>query len=150
MEEEARALTDRENHDGGQEVTTDHTGPFRNRRLEPIAAHARKIWPNFVRKATSTSVKSPKEPQTVGAQPRWGRGRPAYEGAAGTSQVSSTLALPFPPRATAANSPFLLSRRPIQAMDPAKIDGFVQVLSRLPRPMWDRASHDDRLAAMMW
>ena len=58
----------------------------------------------------------------------------------------------FLPRATAANSPFrfVVLDDPIQAMDPAKIDGFVQVLSELAATHQVIVfSHDDRLASVI-
>lgn len=54
----------------------------------------------------------------------------------------------FLPRATAANSPFrfVVLDDPIQAMDPAKVDGFVRVLTRLAEERQVIVfSHDDRL-----
>jgi hypothetical protein len=58
----------------------------------------------------------------------------------------------FLPRATAANSPFrfVVLDDPIQAMDPAKIDGFVQVLSEIAQTHQVIVfSHDDRLASVI-
>ena len=56
----------------------------------------------------------------------------------------------FLPRATSASSPFrfVVLDDPIQAMDPAKIDGFVQVLSEFAQTHQVIVfSHDDRLAS---
>ena len=54
----------------------------------------------------------------------------------------------FIPRATSADSPFrfLVLDDPIQAMDPSKIDGFLQVLTKLAED-WQVVvfTHDDRL-----
>ena len=58
----------------------------------------------------------------------------------------------FLPRATAAHSPFrfVVLDDPIQAMDPAKIDGFVQVLSEIAQTHQVIVfSHDDRLASVI-
>ena len=66
-------------------------------------------------------------------------------------QHALALAL-FLPRATAANSPFrfVVLDDPIQAMDPAKIDGFVQVLSEVAQTHQVIVfSHDDRLASVI-
>lgn len=55
----------------------------------------------------------------------------------------------FIPRATTPNSPFrfIVLDDPIQAMDPAKIDGFIRVLSTLAETRQVVVfSHDDRLA----
>lgn len=55
----------------------------------------------------------------------------------------------FIPRATTPNSPFrfIVLDDPIQAMDPAKIDGFIRVLSMLAATRQVVVfSHDDRLA----
>ena len=58
----------------------------------------------------------------------------------------------FLPRATAADSPFrfVVLDDPIQAMDPAKIDGFVQVLAEIAQTHQVIVfSHDDRLASVI-
>lgn len=58
----------------------------------------------------------------------------------------------FLPRATAAARPFrfVVLDDPIQAMDPAKIDGFVQVLSDIAQTHQVIVfSHDDRLASVI-
>ena len=58
----------------------------------------------------------------------------------------------FLPRATAADSPFrfVVLDDPIQAMDPAKIDGFVQVLADIAQTHQVIVfSHDDRLASVI-
>src|SRR6185312_3515289 len=58
----------------------------------------------------------------------------------------------FLPRATATQSPFrfVVLDYPIQAMDPSKIDGFLQVLAEIAKTRQVIVfSHDDRLASLI-
>lgn len=126
---------------------------LRNQRLEPLGDQAREIW-SMLRQESNVDL---------GAITLQGNGtrrcvelRAEVDGEpAGALGVMSqgelhalALAL-FIPRATAADSPFrfVVLDDPIQAMDPAKVDGFVEVLASVAK---DRQvvvfSHDDRLA----
>lgn len=130
------------------------SGPFRNKRLEAIAAQARKIW-GQLRQESNVDLGS------ITLEGSATRRRAVLEGAV---DGEPTKALPvmsqgelhalalalFIPRATAASSPFqfIVLDDPIQAMDPAKIDGFVQVLSEIAQTRQVIVfSHDDRLAS---
>ena len=133
---------------------TEHAADLRNERLAPLADQARKIWAELRQESnvdlgsitltgTRTSRKALLE-ASVDGQP------------AGALSVMSqgelhalALAL-FIPRATTPSSPFrfIVLDDPIQAMDPAKIDGFVKVLASLAKTRQVIVfSHDDRLAA---
>ncbi|NMN97845.1 AAA family ATPase [Antrihabitans stalactiti] len=133
---------------------TEHAADLRNQRLAPLADQARKIWAELRQESnvdlgsitltgTRTSRKAMLE-ASVDGQP------------AGALSVMSqgelhalALAL-FIPRATTPSSPFrfIVLDDPIQAMDPAKIDGFVKVLASLAKTRQVIVfSHDDRLAA---
>ncbi|MGB3356828.1 MAG: ATP-binding protein [Mycobacterium sp.] len=131
-----------------------HAGPFRNQRLESIAAHARKIWGQLRQESnvdlgsitlagTNTRRKAVLEGtvdgESIKALPVMSQGE----------LHALALAL-FLPRATSIDSPFrfVVLDDPIQAMDPAKIDGFVQVLSEIAQTHQVIVfSHDDRLAS---
>jgi DNA repair exonuclease SbcCD ATPase subunit len=108
---------------------------LRNQQLQPLAARSRKIWA-MLRQESNVDL---------GAITLDGQGtrrhvelRAEVDGQqAGALSVMSqgelhalALAL-FLPRATAESSPFrfVVLDDPIQAMDPAKVDGFVQVLA---------------------
>lgn len=127
---------------------------LRNERLAPLADQARQIWAELRQESNvdlgaitldgqNTRRRVILQAQVDGAQ--------ADSGLAVLSQGelhALALAL-FLPRATALASPlrFVVLDDPIQAMDPAKIDGFVRVLAGLAV---DRQvvvlSHDDRLS----
>lgn len=125
---------------------------LRNRALEPLAEKARNIWATLRQESnvdlggvqldgngTSRRVKLLAEVDGMQA------------GALGVMSQGELHALAlalFLPRATMKDSPFrfIVLDDPIQAMDPAKVDGLVQVLAELAH---DRQvvvmSHDDRL-----
>jgi hypothetical protein len=129
-------------------------GDLRNQRLAPLADRAREIWALLRQEsnvdlgairlegnATRRRVELMAEVDGVDA------------GALGVMSQGELHALAlslFLPRATAPDSPFrfVVLDDPIQAMDPAKVQGFVQVLQELAE---DRQvivlSHDDRLPA---
>ena len=127
---------------------------LRNERLAPLADQARQIWAELRQEsnvdlgAITLDGQKNRRRVTLRAQVD---GTQADSGLAVLSQGelhALALAL-FLPRATATASPlrFVVLDDPIQAMDPAKIDGFVRVLGRLAV---DRQvivlSHDDRLS----
>lgn len=130
-----------------------HSEELRNERLRPISEGARAIW-GQLRQESNVEIAD------ISLQGSRNRRRAVLAGAvdgqpAGALSVMSqgelhalALAL-FLPRATAAASPFrfVVLDDPIQAMDPAKIDGFLNVLTGIAQ---DRQvivfSHDDRLA----
>jgi recombinational DNA repair ATPase RecF len=134
----------------------DHTGPFRNMRLETIAAQARKIWGQLRQESNvdlgdiTLQGTATRRRAVLGGSVD---GQPTKALSVMSQGELHALALAlFLPRATAAKSPFrfVVLDDPIQAMDPAKIDGFVHVLSEIAQTHQVIVfSHDDRLASMI-
>ncbi|MGC5027604.1 AAA family ATPase [Tsukamurella sp. DT100] len=131
----------------------ENAGTLRGRRLAPIVDQARAIWARL-RQESDVDL------GTIELEGSATRRRAELRGTvdgkpAGTLSVMSqgelhalALAL-FIPRATAAASPFrfLVLDDPIQAMDPAKVAGFLDVLQDLAAERQVIVfSHDDRLA----
>jgi len=126
---------------------------LKNERLAPISREAAQIWEDLRQESnvelaglrlegTHTrrhlSIDAAVDGQEVGALAVMSQGE--------LHALALTL---FLPRATLADSPFrfVVLDDPVQAMDPAKVNGLVAVLSRIAR---DRQvivfTHDDRLA----
>lgn len=134
----------------------DHAEIFRNRRLEPIAAQARRIWSELRQESNvdlgdiTLKGTGTKRRVILGGSVD---GQPTHALTVMSQGELHALALAlFLPRATAADSPFrfVVLDDPIQAMDPAKIDGFVQVLSEIAKTHQVIVfSHDDRLASVI-
>lgn len=127
---------------------------LRNERLEPLATEARRIWAELRQESDVDLGAITLEGQNTKRRVilRADVDGTAADSALGVMSQGELHALAlalFLPRATAPTSPFrfVVLDDPIQAMDPAKIDGFVRVLARLAT---DRQvivlSHDDRLA----
>ncbi|MFT4127590.1 MAG: AAA family ATPase [Gordonia sp. (in: high G+C Gram-positive bacteria)] len=127
---------------------------LRQRRLDPIADQARAIW-------GSLKQESNVELGTISLTGSATKRRAILQGKVDGTEVGAlsvmsqgelhalALAL-FIPRATSPASPFrfLVLDDPIQAMDPAKIDGFLAVLADLATTRQVIVfSHDDRLPA---
>ena len=135
---------------------TDHALPFRNLRLKPIAAQARKIWSQLRQESNVDLGDITLEGTATRRRAQLGGlvdGKPTKALSVMSQGELHALALAlFLPRATALKSPFrfLVLDDPIQAMDPAKIDGFVQVLSEIAETHQVVVfSHDDRLASVI-
>jgi hypothetical protein len=135
---------------------TDNAVPFRNLRLQPIAAQARKIWGQLRQESNVDLGEITLEGTATRRRAILGGsvdGEPTKALSVMSQGELHALALAlFLPRATAANSPFrfVVLDDPIQAMDPAKIDGFVQVLSEIAKTHQVIVfSHDDRLASVI-
>ncbi len=134
----------------------DHAASFRNLRLEPIAAQARKIWGELRQESnvdlgdiTLEGTATRRRASLSGSVD--GKPTKALSVMSQGEQHALALAL-FLPRAMAADSPFrfIVLDDPVQAMDPAKIDGFVQVLSEVAQTHQVIVfSHDDRLASVI-
>ncbi|ULN42473.1 AAA family ATPase [Mycolicibacterium crocinum] len=127
---------------------------LRGRRLAPVVDQAREIW-GRMRHESNVDLGG------ISLEGSANRRKAVVEGSvdgvpAGALSVMSqgelhalALAL-FIPRATTPDSPFrfLVLDDPIQAMDPAKIDGFLDVLVELSKTRQVIVfSHDDRLPA---
>ena len=157
IEEEARALDSTvKTMTAAKKWMADHAIEFRNLRLEPVAAQARKIW-SQLRQESNVDLGDITLQGT-------GTRRRAILGGSVDGQPTKALSVMsqgelhalalalFLPRATAQDSPFrfVVLDDPIQAMDPAKIDGFVQVLSEIAMTHQVIVfSHDDRLASVI-
>jgi recombinational DNA repair ATPase RecF len=135
---------------------TDHGSPFRNVRLKPIAAQARKIWSQLRQESNVELGDITLEGTATRRRAQLGGlvdGQPTKALSVMSQGELHALALAlFLPRATALKSPFrfIVLDDPIQAMDPAKIDGFVQVLSEIAQTHQVIVfSHDDRLASVI-
>ena len=130
----------------------DATSDLRNARLAPLAHHARGIWASL-RQQSNVDLGAFRLPGTA-TQRRvvldvsvddTGR-RPGGDEPGRNPRARAEL---FLPRATMPESPFrfLIIDDPVQAMDPAKVDGLARVLERAAA---DRQvmvfTHDNRLA----
>lgn len=127
---------------------------LRERRLAPVVDQAREIW-GWMRHESNVDLGG------ISLEGSANRRKAVVEGSvdgvpAGALSVMSqgelhalALAL-FIPRSTTPDSPFrfLVLDDPIQAMDPAKIGGFLEVLAELSKTRQVIVfSHDDRLPA---
>jgi recombinational DNA repair ATPase RecF len=154
-ERQARASDDRlKAMNAAKKWVIDNGIEFRNMRLKPIAAQARQIWSQLRQESnvdlaeitlagTATKRKAVLE-GSVDGQPAQ-----ALSVMSQGEQNAVALAL-FLPRATSVKSPFrfVVLDDPIQAMDPAKIDGFVHILTDIASTHQVVVfSHDDRLAS---
>ena len=125
---------------------------IRNSRLEPIAEQARAIWAQLrqesnvdlgaIRLAGSGPKRQLQIDVTVDGS------RSAALGVMSQGEVNALALSIFLPRATLPESPFrfLSIDDPVQAMDPAKVDGFARVLEDVSkRRQVVVFTHDDRL-----
>ncbi|WP_101948000.1 AAA family ATPase [Mycobacterium sp. 3519A] len=157
MEEEARVLDATvKTMTAAKKWMSDHAGQFRNLRLEPIAVQAREIWSQLRQESNVDLGEITLEGTATRRRATLGGsvdGQPTKALSVMSQGEKHALALAlFLPRATAPASPFrfVVLDDPIQAMDPAKIDGFVQVLSGIARTHQVIVfSHDDRLASVI-
>ena len=135
---------------------TDNGTDFRNMRLKPIAAQARHIW-SLLRQESNVELgditlagTATKRRVILGGSVD-GKPTQALSVMSQGEQNAVALAL-FLPRATSPKSPFrfIVLDDPIQAMDPAKIDGFVRVMAEIAQTHQVVVfSHDDRLASVI-
>ncbi|QTX05670.1 AAA family ATPase [Agromyces archimandritae] len=131
----------------------DADGRLKNERLDPIATQAAEIW-DLLRQESNVEIDGLRLEGSNTTRRAVIRTKVDDEEANGVTVLSQgelhalALAL-FLPRATMAESPFrfVVLDDPVQAMDPAKVDGLVQVLGRIAV---DRQvivfSHDNRFA----
>ncbi|WP_166902464.1 AAA family ATPase [Mycobacterium sp. DL440] len=157
LEEQARAVDDELTAvAAAKKWVNEHAAAFRNLRLKPIAAQARDIWHRLRQESNVDLVEISLEGTST-------RRKVVLEGSVDGKPTKAlsvmsqgelhalALAL-FLPRATSAKSPFrfVVLDDPIQAMDPSKIDGFVQVLCEIAKTHQVIVfSHDDRLASVI-
>lgn len=132
----------------------DATVHLRNQRLAPLADQARKIWAKL-RQESNVDLGAFR--LAGSANRRQLELDVEIDGAPGAALATmsqgeiNALALSiFLPRATMANSPFrfLVIDDPVQAMDPAKVDGLARVLHEVAASRQVVVfTHDNRLAA---
>ncbi len=135
---------------------TDNGTEFRNLRLKPIAAQAREIWAQLRQESNVdlgdiTLAGTATKRKAVLSGSVDGQATQALSVMSQGEQNAVALAL-FLPRATSVKSPFrfVVLDDPVQAMDPAKIDGFVRILTDIGRTHQVIVfSHDDRLASVV-
>lgn len=125
---------------------------LRNQRLAPLAEEARRIWAALRQESNvdlgAVTLVGQGNRRSVGLRAEVDGAEAGALGVMSQGELHALALALFLPRATLPDSPFrfLVLDDPIQAMDPAKVDGFVRVLSRFAQ---DRQvvvlSHDDRL-----
>ncbi|MFN0281304.1 MAG: AAA family ATPase [Kineosporiaceae bacterium] len=129
-----------------------NTNELRNARLAPLADRARQIWSMLRQESnvdlgalTLEGANTRRRVELVASVD--GQDAGAF-GVMSQGELHVLALALFLPRATAADSPFgfLVIDDPVQAMDPAKVDGLAQVLQQAAQ---DRQvvvlTHDDRL-----
>lgn len=157
LEREARAVEEQLTRvDAARSWLTGHIDVLRDERLAPIGDQARRIW-SMLRQESNVDIgritlegRATRRKATIEASVD-GQSTGALSVMSQGELHALTLAL-FIPRATTEGSPFrfLVLDDPIQAMDPAKIDGFVDVLVDLAATRQVVVfSHDDRLPAAL-
>lgn len=140
-------------HEQAQKWLRTHDRDLKNARLRPIADEAMEIW-SLLRQESNVEIAG-LELEGSNTQRRVAiTSRVDGDEAPGMTVLSQgelhalALAL-FLPRATVADSPFrfVVLDDPVQAMDPSKVDGLLDVLTRIAkRRQVVVFSHDDRLA----
>ncbi|WP_259468221.1 hypothetical protein [Rhodococcus sp. SBT000017] len=154
LETEARGVDETvKNVEAAKKWIASHTQDLRDQRLAPIAEQARTIWAELRQESNVDlgainllGVNTSRRVELTGSVD--GVESPALSVMSQGELHALALAL-FIPRATTPDSPFrfVVLDDPIQAMDPAKIDGFIKVLSSLATTRQVIVfSHDDRLA----
>ncbi len=132
----------------------ENAGELRNERITPLAEQARKIWAELRQESNvdlgairlegqNTSRRVTLQADVDGAQTE------AF-GVMSQGELQALSLAIFIPRATSPESPFrfIVLDDPIQAMDPSKIDGFLEVLTDLAKDHQVVVfTHDDRLPA---
>ena len=132
----------------------DAIGDLRNQRLAPIARRAQEIWDQLRHESDITLEGI----ELTGSSTRRAVDiRVTIEGVSGAAlgvmsqgEVNALALSVFLPRATLPASPFrfLVIDDPVQAMDPAKVDGLATVLAEVARTRQVIVfTHDDRLTA---
>jgi recombinational DNA repair ATPase RecF len=132
---------------------TDATDDLRNARLEPLAGHSREIWAKLrhesnvdlgaFRLVGSVTRRSVELDVNIDGTPG------AALGVMSQGEINALALSIFLPRATMTESPFrfLVIDDPVQAMDPAKVDGLARVLAGVAASRQVIVfTHDNRLA----
>jgi ABC-type lipoprotein export system ATPase subunit len=132
----------------------DNATELRNERIEPLADQARHIWSTLRQESNvdlgAIRLVGQKTTRRVVLEADVdGSGTEAF-GVMSQGELQALALAIFIPRATSPDSPFrfLVLDDPIQAMDPSKIDGFLQVLTTIAEQRQVVVfTHDDRLPA---
>lgn len=131
----------------------DHDSELKNERLEPIAEQAKEIW-SYLRQESNVEIARLKLDGSNTRRHVVIEASVDDADATGLTVLSQgelhalALAL-FLPRATLPESPFrfVVLDDPVQAMDPAKVDGLVRVLAKIAEQRQVIVfSHDNRFA----
>ena len=131
-----------------------NAGQLRNERIAPLAEKSREIWAALRQESNvdlgAIRLEGQKTSRRVVLQAAVDGSETEAFGVMSQGELQALALAIFIPRATSPESPFrfLVFDDPIQAMDPSKIDGFLEVLTALAK---DRQvivlTHDDRLPA---
>ncbi|WP_407687368.1 AAA family ATPase [Mycobacterium sp. HUMS_1102779] len=131
-----------------------NAGQLRNERIEPLAERSRQIWATLRQKSNvelgGIRLEGQKTNRRVVLHAAVDGSETEAFGVMSQGELQALALAIFIPRATSSESPFrfLVFDDPIQAMDPSKIDGFLEVLTSLAK---DRQvivlTHDNRLPA---
>ena len=129
-----------------------NAGQLRNERIAPLATRARAIWAALRQESNvelgAIRLEGQKTTRRVLLEATVDGSEAEAFGVMSQGELQALTLAIFIPRATAAESPFrfVMLDDPIQAMDPSKIDGLLDVLIELAA---DRQvivfTHDDRL-----
>ncbi len=131
-----------------------NAGRLRNERIAPLAEKSREIWTALRQESNvdlgGIRLEGQKTSRRVVLQAAVDGSVTEAFGVMSQGELQALALAIFIPRATSPESPFrfLVFDDPIQAMDPSKIDGFLEVLTALAK---DRQvivlTHDNRLPA---
>ncbi len=131
-----------------------NAGQLRNQRIAPLADKAKEIWAALRQESNvdlgTIRLEGQKTSRRVVLEADVDGSESEAFGVMSQGELQALALAIFIPRATSSESPFrfLVLDDPIQAMDPSKIDGFLEVLTSLAE---DRQvvvfTHDDRLPA---
>ncbi|UUO00324.1 AAA family ATPase [Mycolicibacterium novocastrense] len=131
-----------------------NAGELRNERIAPLAKQAKGIWAALRQESNvdlgAIRLEGQKTTRRVALQAAVDGAETEAFGVMSQGELQALALAIFIPRATSPASPFrfVVLDDPIQAMDPSKIDGFLDVLTGLAN---DRQvivfTHDDRLPA---
>lgn len=129
-----------------------NAGVLRNERIEPLAEHAKRIWATLRQESNvdlgEIRLEGQKTTRRVVLKADVDGSDTDAFGVMSQGELQALSLAIFIPRATSPSSPFrfLVLDDPIQAMDPSKIEGFLDVLTRLAESRQVIVfTHDDRL-----
>ncbi|MFV8242622.1 AAA family ATPase [Mycolicibacterium peregrinum] len=132
----------------------DNATKLRSQRIRPLAEQARQIWATLRQESNvelgAIELAGQKTTRRVVLKADVDGSDTEAFGVMSQGELQALALAVFIPRATSAASPFrfMVLDDPIQAMDPSKIDGFLQVLTKLAVTRQVIVfTHDDRLPA---